>query len=102
VIVPISVEIQDESGNREGEPWSHPRSTTILCRPDQASVCLRFIDPYGNTTFNQSQLPVLLDELAVLADATPDSSDKEVIRDLQRFLRTALGEVHTYVQFVGD
>ena len=27
------------------------------------SVCLRFIDPYGDATFNQLQLPLLLREL---------------------------------------
>ncbi len=27
------------------------------------TVCLRFIDPYGNTVFNQQQIPVFMDEL---------------------------------------
>uniref|UniRef100_A0A832H3Q0 Uncharacterized protein n=1 Tax=Oscillatoriales cyanobacterium SpSt-402 TaxID=2282168 RepID=A0A832H3Q0_9CYAN len=27
------------------------------------TVCLRFIDPYGDTVFNQQQIPVLIQEL---------------------------------------
>lgn len=26
---------------------------------DESSSCLRFVDPYGDTTFNQLQIPVL-------------------------------------------
>jgi hypothetical protein len=28
-----------------------------------STVCLKFIDAYGDTVFNQSQLPILLEEL---------------------------------------
>jgi len=30
---------------------------------DAGTVCLKFIDPYGNTVFNRLQMPVLISEL---------------------------------------
>ncbi len=32
---------------------------------DETSICFRFIYPYGDTTFNQIQLPVFLCELTL-------------------------------------
>jgi hypothetical protein len=38
------------------------------------TVCLRFIDPYGDTVFNQGQIPVFIDELEKLrGQITPKS-----------------------------
>jgi hypothetical protein len=35
----------------------------------KGTVSLRFIDPYGNTVFNQWQIPVFIDELQLLHSA---------------------------------
>jgi hypothetical protein len=35
----------------------------------EGSVCLRFVDPFGDTTFNQAQLPELLSEFERSADS---------------------------------
>jgi hypothetical protein len=100
--MPISVEIQDEKGHAEGEPWWHERSTELLVQPDSATTCLRFIDPYGDTTFNQYQLPVLIEEIEVLTRRAPDAEARTVLADLLAFLERARGRVHTYVKFIGD
>lgn len=66
-----------------------------------ASCCLRFIDPWGDTTFNQQQIEVLFEELQPLAEvATPDV--RMQAEALVRFISRARGVVHTYVKFIGD
>jgi hypothetical protein len=61
----IDVELQDERGStlaRVGDPGS----VLVQVLPDEndaSFVCLRFIDPYGDTTFNQHQVRVLIGEL---------------------------------------
>lgn len=100
--MPISVEIRDERGKREGEAWWHKRSTALLCQEDPRTTCLRFIDPYGDTTFNQLQLPVLLAELTALQSGTKDEEARAVLAGLLSFLESARDHIHTYVVFVGD
>ena len=100
--MPITVQIESERGDREGEPWYHAESTGILVGDHLATCCLRFIDPYGNTVFNQSQLPVLIDELRTLRGELRDATQVAVLDDLSEFLGRALGHVHTYVRFIGD
>lgn len=98
----LTVEIQDEHGLREGEAWWHPRSSAFLVDEHPGTCCLRFIDPYGDTTFNQSQLRVLIEELRNLRDRVADSEGVEVLDGLLRFLKSAVNQVHTYVKFIGD
>lgn len=98
----IRVEVRDENGNSEGPTWWHARSTELVCQDDPNTVCLRFIDPYGDTTFNQLQLPVLIEELRALESAAPDTEAKQVLSDLVAHVQTASQSVHTYVTFIGD
>ncbi len=98
----MSVEIQDERGLREAEAWWHPRSSELLADEHPGTCCLRFIDPYGDTTFNRSQLPVLLEELGYLRDRLTEPESIELLNDLLRFLQSAVNQVHTCVKFIGD
>lgn len=40
----------------------------------QDTVCLRFIDPYGDTVFNQLQIPVLITEFETLRRQVTDAA----------------------------
>ena len=64
--------------------------------------CVQFIDPWGDTVFNQAQLPVLKEELAA---ELAESSEEEVRGHLEEVILLvgrALGETHTFIRFVGD
>src|SRR2546423_186074 len=76
-------------------------TVALLGRADPASVCVGFLGPWGNATFNQQQLPVLMQELESLQSRTPDGQ-REVIEALLAFLRPARDQVHTYIKFIGD
>ncbi|MHC4253429.1 MAG: hypothetical protein ACYS9X_30295 [Planctomycetota bacterium] len=63
------------------------------------TVCLRSIDPYGDTVFNQLQIPVLVKELKALRDQRGPQSGLQTFIDLAQ---RSVGEVHTYLKFHGD
>ena len=54
----------------------------------EETVCLRFIDHYGNTVFNQRQIPIFISELQDLLQlVTPDSVanlQEKLTKKLQR------------------
>lgn len=64
--------------------------------------CLRFVDPAGDTVFNQGQISQVVWELERLSMR---SHDPKVARHLQavlEFVRKAVGQTHTYIKFYGD
>ncbi len=69
---------------------------------DVTSYCLRFIDPYDDTVFNQRQIPILIKELTAAISKVSNPEVKIFGNDLLRLLREAEGQVHTYIKFYGD
>lgn len=101
----IEVIWKDERGTSLGEV-SDPKM--LLSRfairrasPVSGSACLQFLDPYGDTCFNQSQIPVLVQELRLAREGV---ADPELAEHLGRVLALAerANQVHTYLWFIGD
>ena len=101
-IMAIVVRIQDERQDPRGEHWVHPRSTAVLVGDHPGTSCLRFIDPYGDVTFNQAQIPALIGELEEYASSLDDPDDRVMILDLIGYVSKACDRMHTYVRFIGD
>jgi len=74
-------------------PWKY------MDHPDeiQNTCCLRFIDECGDTTFNQLQLPVLVQELETILPKSKDSAATESLESLIAFVHRAEHHVHTYI-----
>ncbi|MFN8505991.1 MAG: hypothetical protein U0547_00330 [Dehalococcoidia bacterium] len=68
---------------------------------DASWHCLRFVDRWGNTVFNQVQLEWLITDLVRLWDIA-QPADRPFIDRLGEFVRAAMGETHTYIRFIGD
>ena len=100
--MPITVQIQDERGDRLGDLWIHPLSSSLLAGDHPGTSCLRFIDLYGDTTFNQLQIPALVAELTELDSRLLDPELRLVLRDLIEFVSAAEDQMHCYVKFIGD
>ena len=70
--------------------------------PPERSHCLQYIDPAGDATFNQAQLPQLVREfeeaVAALDASSPRRSQAAAVLEFVR----GCGGVHTYVKFIGD
>ena len=66
----------------------------------EASACLRWIDPYGNTIFNRAQASALAAELDARRS---DALDCIVsLEDLIELARECAEGVHLYVWCIGD
>ena len=102
----INITWEDERGEQI-ESWPDFAllwDKRLIEKPEllKKTCCLRFIDHYGDTTFNQSQIPVLISELQALAASSEDDHEREGLESLIAFVRNAEGEIHTYIKFWGD
>jgi hypothetical protein len=63
--VGIDTRLETERSERLAEvlDWHNHLAWLLRLADDEETICLRFIDPYGDAIFNGLQLPVLLAEL---------------------------------------
>jgi hypothetical protein len=69
---------------------------------NEHSICLRFIDPYGDTTFNQLQIPILKKELELAIENSNEDLVKNHGEKLLSLIEKSENIVHTYIKFYGD
>lgn len=101
----IDARWEDENGDEIEVVLSPPRSRleSLIPEPNvECFPCLRYIDLYGDTTFNQLQLPQLLADLkqAIIEAESPDT--RTHMQSLIDLVQRAIGVVHTYIKFYGD
>jgi hypothetical protein len=97
----IDVVWQDENGVELAHapvPWEDRMSRGAVL---ERSHCLQYIDPYGDATFNQLQLPQLIREMEQAASQIHASDLKRRAEQVVAFVRGCV-DIHTYVKFVGD
>jgi hypothetical protein len=71
--------------------------------PDvEKSVCLRFIDPYGDTVFNRAQMVVLREELLSVPEEPLEAEVRVHRKKIVELASKAESEIHTYLKFYGD
>ena len=68
----------------------------------EESICLRFIDPYGDTVFNRAQMAVLREELDSVPEKALDAEAREHRQKIIELATRAESKVHTYLKFYGD
>jgi hypothetical protein len=68
---------------------------------DNASPCLRFVDPDGDTVFNQLQIPILIAELERRLRGASKAEVKDHGLAVLKAIKAAQGGEHTYVRFSG-
>lgn len=107
----ININWENENGGiiESWEDWCLPWDAYVgtFEIPETAEMlektcCLRFIDHYGDTTFNQFQIPILISELEVLLAVYKDPESRQGVESLVKFLKKTEGNIHTYVKFWGD
>jgi hypothetical protein len=100
----INLTWQDEDGTPLGEVVDSHGSLSKLMTQNAYphTVCLRFIDPYGDTVFNQPQISVLLSEMQTLLASIVDPQVRDDLQTMTNLVAKSRGEVHTYLKFVGD
>jgi hypothetical protein len=97
--------VWEEENGTELARLGDPQSLLKGFLPSESAlefVCLRFVDPYGDTIFNTLQLPVLLQELRARASSMLEPPVAEHLSKAISLVANAQGHIHTYVRFVGD
>jgi len=61
---------------------------------------LKYLDPYGDTTFNAFMFEDLIKDLTALKKILP--GDKEQIDELINYAKECDNDIHTYLKFYGD
>ena len=98
----IDVRLETEQAEPIGETLhDHPRNYLAQALATAKGSCTGLIDPYGNTLFNQLQLPVLIKDLEALAPTLPSHLAAHV-HDVLNLLRPGLNQPHVYARFIGD
>jgi hypothetical protein len=81
----VDLYLEDEQGTKLDEVLDPNGfiSLMLLLPGYETTVLLRFIDPYGDTVFNQLQIPVLIREFEAVRDLlTDDIIDKRAQQNL--------------------
>lgn len=95
--------IDEHGGLLGGVDDPHNLTSQLLAHTDEeASRCLAFIDPYGDTVFNQGQIRILEAELRSLSNCRLSPQAEIHRREILEVIESARGKVHTYLKFVGD
>lgn len=99
----LTIELQTEFGvmiQRVGDPTNLLH--TLLPPPsDQSSRCLRFIDWYGDTTFNQLQMDDFLNEWGALYSRA-GADAMTLLRQVELLAQSCRDGHHRYLKFIGD
>lgn len=101
----IDVALTNETHEKQAvvlDPSGHMTILMLEAHRDSSSICLRFVDPWGDTIFNPLQIPHLLDELKRFENQVRDEQQSRHLADVIRLVESAVDQVHTYVRFIGD
>jgi len=93
--------VVDENGSQVGEATDLP-GKVILDNGDRRLFMLQFVDPYGDTIFNQLQIPAVLNDLEFLKRCVGAPEWKQIIERLEALCGLCLEKPHSYLKFIGD
>jgi hypothetical protein len=100
----VDLRWENENGSRIDEiPDPQMYISHLVLQTDlTGTTCLRFIDPYGDTTFNRLQIPTLIEELKAVLHNVPDNGMRDHLRRVIELAEKSRDEIHTYLKFYGD
>src|SRR5436309_12087304 len=97
----VDVRLESERAEPLGKTVYDPQGRLAKAIATAKGACIGFIDQYGDTVFNQLQLPTLIKELEGL-HRKASSDQREHIGKVLELLRTGLERPHVYARFIGD
>lgn len=93
--------VTDENGRTIGREFDF--SSAILSGVDREKFpILSYVDPYGDTIFNQLQVSQLCIELSLLKKMMENDHDQLIVEQLELLCKKSLVEPHLYLKFLGD
>ncbi len=100
----MTIRLQDEFGNAIDEVHDRTGIIEMLLpsNKNESYYCLRFVDPYGDTYFNRSQMEQFLVEWDRVFEGKINTETKGLFDRVKVFAEQCAKEPHLYIKFVGD
>lgn len=101
----MQIQLQNERGQPIGETIIDDRNILprILVAANAKNFTqLQHLDLYGDTTFNGSQLEVVVREWNQLLPHAHDEDATALLQSVAELLEQGNAEPHRYVKFIGD
>ena len=98
----LTIELRTERGEVRGTAFDAGAFDRVRPSISDSSMCLRFVDPYGNTIFNPMQAEVLASELSAILSEVASHDDRERLGAVIALARQCVASIHTYLWFIGD
>lgn len=99
----IDIYLQDIHGRRDAEVLDFDYCFAhIWPVGDKSFPLLRYIDPYGSTVFNGSQMPEVRRELEVLAGRALTSAQRDILCRISELAVECQKHPQTFLRFAGD
>lgn len=100
----IDLALEDERGRRIAEltDTGNRFSTVIRSIANSDTHCIQYIAPHMDTTFNQLQIPRLLQELKLLEASLSDTGHSKAVSEYVKLIRVHSSAPRIYAKFYGD
>jgi hypothetical protein len=99
----IDTVLQDIHGSMEAEVLDFDYCLAhIWPVGDKSFPLLQYIDPYGHTVFNGSQMPEVQRELEILLGRAQTDKQKDILRRIHELAVRSQKEPQTFLRFAGD
>jgi hypothetical protein len=95
-----TIKIEDENGNEVKVMPSEFRLSDPEILNNSSFKLLKYVDPYGDTSFNSFMFNDLIEDLGNLVKLSPLDYDK--INEVIKYAQECQNNVHTYLKFYGD
>lgn len=100
----LKVVLETETGepiDQIMDPRNHLHG--VLPDPDDRSFpCLRYLDLFGDTVFNQLQMRPFLEDWQRVRHRAKTDEERMLVDEVQRLARRCAAEPHRYLKFYGD
>ena|SRR5665213_1150172 len=101
----LAIVWEGELGNKLAPAVEDPGNVLRRILPseiDESYPLLRYIDPYGSTTFNRIQVKDIRKEWARIRDKARSVEQRDIIDSVARLMEMCVSDLHTYIRFIGD
>ena len=100
----MTIRLQTEVGEKIGEVYDTQGVIVTHLPPlsDESYHCVRFIDPYGDTYFNEMQIETFLAEWNCIFGKVEELEAKRLSAEINALAQRCKQEPHLYLKFLGD
>lgn len=103
--MPMTIRLETESKGVLGDVFDRTLAIVTLAHEvhSQAPLgLLQFVNPWGDTVFNELQMPTVLRDLDRLREKARSEEDREVLLGVEKLAKQGMNDHHVYLWFYGD